>query len=293
MFFPAAANTIPAASPPPAQILPVPQGTQQHSRKRRKCVSCPSKTKLRSRRCARCQRRAFQLVDPDSIAPIKVDGGLVHFTDTFKYLGSVISADLSDDADCDARILAASGAFGALRTRIFEDRRVPLQAKRMAYQALVLNVLFYGCEAWALSSYMERRLKAFHHRCIRSMTGYTLRMGRVVHSITGRRTRHFTLLSRLRLAPMDVLLHRRRLQWLGHVYRMPTTRLPRRLLSSWLPHPRPVGRPRLTFGHSIIKTLNRAGLDATSWENVAANRRHWGALLDSRRLKTFASVLSL
>jgi hypothetical protein len=91
---------------------------------------------------------------------------------------------------------------------------------------------------------------------------------------------------------MPQILARRRLQGLGHVSRMPLSRLPRRLLFSWLPIPRPVGRPRLTFGHSIRKDLDRAGLDTQTWPSIAANRSQWRALLDSRRMKTFSRVLA-
>ena len=286
MFFPAASDIIrPNTSPSSAT-------SHQVRPPRRKCDSCPSKTRAPSGRCSRCSRRTFDLVNPLNKAPILVDGGFVHFTDEFKYLGSIISEDLTDDADCNARIRAAAGAFGALRSRIFQERRVPTKVKRMAYQALVLNVLLFGCEAWSLSSYMLARLTSFHNRCIRSMLGYTLRLGRVVHKDTGNRTRHFVLRARLRLPTMRQILARRRLQWLGHVFRMPSSRLPRRLLFSWLPIPRPVGRPRLTFGHSIRNDLDRAGLDTQNWPSLAANRSQWRALLDSRRMKTFSRVLA-
>ena len=42
----------------------------------------------------------------------------------------------------------------------------------------------------------------------------------------------------LGLDSMDKYIARRQLRWLGHVSRMPFDRLPRRLLSSWLPYKR-------------------------------------------------------
>ena len=83
---------------------------------------------------------------PENVAPIHVDGVLVHFTDRFVYLGSIISSDLADDAECGARIAAAAGAFGCLRACIFGEPLVDLRAKSAAYQALVLNLLFYSSE---------------------------------------------------------------------------------------------------------------------------------------------------
>jgi len=107
---------------------------------------------------------------PENVAPNHVDGGLVHFTDRFVYLGSIISSDLADDAEW-ARIAAAAGAFGCLHARIFGEPLVDLRAKSAAYQALILNLLFYGSECWALSSHMLKRLRSFHRRCVRTMCG--------------------------------------------------------------------------------------------------------------------------
>ena len=123
-------------------------------------------------------RRVFEmpattkdLLKPENVAPIHVDGGLVHFTDRLVYLGSIISSDLADDAEYGARIAAAAGAFGCLRARIFGEPLVDLRLKSTACQALILNLLFYGSECWALSSHMLKRLRSFHRRCVRTMCG--------------------------------------------------------------------------------------------------------------------------
>ena len=99
---------------------------------------------------------------PENVVPIHVDGSLVHFTDRFVYLESIISSDFADDAECGARIAAAAGAFGYLRACIFGEPLVDLRATSAAYQALILNLLFYGSKSWALSSHMLKRLRSFH-----------------------------------------------------------------------------------------------------------------------------------
>lgn len=47
------------------------------------------------------------------------EGGMITFTDSFKYLGSYISKDLKDDINAEKRIQAAGKAFGAIRHRLF------------------------------------------------------------------------------------------------------------------------------------------------------------------------------
>ncbi len=54
-----------------------------------------------------------------STLPIKVDGGAVTFTQSFKYLESLVTSNLDDSAEVDARIRAASAAFASLRVQLF------------------------------------------------------------------------------------------------------------------------------------------------------------------------------
>jgi len=130
----------------------LPHTSHQHPtlfcRKRRRrnvSLATVSQHYLQSAR-SRCQQRRRTLLKPENVAPIHVDGGLVHFTYHYVYLGSIISSDLADDAECGARIAAAAGAFGCLRARIFGEPLFELRTKSAAHQALILNLLFCGSE---------------------------------------------------------------------------------------------------------------------------------------------------
>lgn len=61
----------------------------------------------------------------------------------------------------------------------------------------------------------------------------------------------------LGLASMDTYITRRQLRWLGHVRRMPFERLPRRMLSSWIPSARPTGAPRMAYKCAMYKALKK------------------------------------
>ena len=91
-----------------------------------------------------------------------VDGGEVRFVNQFKYLGSIFSSDLSDTKECDARIAMASAAFGSLRVQFFKPKEVETRAKKAAYEAVVINLLLYGCETWAILAGMKSKLLKFH-----------------------------------------------------------------------------------------------------------------------------------
>ena len=80
------------------------------------------------------------------------------------------------------------------------------------------------------------------------------------------------LCARLGLDFIDYYIDRRRLGWLGHVSRMDFDRLPRRMLSSWVPHGRPIGCPNMTFGRSIRTALDKFHIDRSRWPELAADR---------------------
>ena len=73
---------------------------------------------------------------------------------------------------------------------------------------------------------------------------------------------------------------------------MAETRLPRKLISGWVKHKRPRGRPQFTYGHSLNKTLGRAGIttkfsgtkDAEGWYDLAQDREAWRKLIHSTAL---------
>ena len=84
---------------------------------------------------------------------------------------------------------------------------------------------------------------------------------------------------RLGLKSIDMEIARRQLRWAGHVSRMDyEMRLPRRMLSSWVPRPRPVGAPTMTYGRSIFKAMDKLQVDTARWHELAANRGAWREL---------------
>ena len=56
-------------------------------------------------------------------------------------------------------------------------------------------------------------------------------------------------------------------------------RLPRRMLSAWVPHKRPIGAPRLTYGRSMVKAMDVFDLDPSRWHEFAADRAAWRTML--------------
>ena len=96
------------------------------------------------------------------------DHGIISFTILYKYSGSWISFDLSDEFDIEERIKNANKAMRALGF-YWKSQKVDLHFKYLIYQAITINLLLWGCESWALMKVLISKLEVFYNRCIRNI----------------------------------------------------------------------------------------------------------------------------
>jgi len=109
-------------------------------------------------------------------------------------------------------------------------------------------------------------LEAFHIRCLQSILGI-----RWWHRKTHMETRNTA-----NTESIEHLLLQRQLRWLGHVVRMPSNWLPRRLLyGELLIGQRPVGRPKLRYSDHIKSVLWKCDIPEADLEQLAADRDSW------------------
>ncbi|XP_038064799.1 uncharacterized protein LOC119735166 [Patiria miniata] len=177
----------------------------------------------------------------------------------FTYLGSTVTSNNSLEEE----LGKAATIFGRLRKRVSDNNRLPLPLKIMVYETCILSILLYGSEGWTAYRRQERRLNAFHLRCLRSILGLTWRD----------RVPNTEILWRTECLDMRTLLQKRRLRWIGHVIRMDDACLPKYILFGELPNaPRPVGCPKLRYKDVVKRDLQSFSINLTDWESVAANR---------------------
>jgi hypothetical protein len=184
-------------------------------------------------------RRLYSEADTSRLGVLDYQGnpvGFIDFTTESKYLGSIVHHSLTSDADADKRMRSASAAFGALKN-ILTNKYIHLKVKGSAYVALCLSILLYGSEIWCLREDLFNRLRHFHHRCARTMCRITIAY-KIRHRISSA-----SLFKRLLIEPIDAYYNRRLLRWTGYVARMPLTRASRKMLTSWVDNPRPLGCP--------------------------------------------------
>jgi hypothetical protein len=93
-----------------------------------------------------------------------------------------------------------------------------------------------------------------------------------------------SLFKHLSIEPFDAYYNRRLLQWRGHVARMPLTRAPRKILTSWVDNPRHLGCPQMNWGQTLEKALQSNDLptEFVKWREMAADRNQWRAICGSK-----------
>ena len=137
------------------------------------------------------------------------------------------------DTEVNRRMTQASKTFGAVRKAVFLDKNLSMATKRRIYNACVL-VALYGAECWIPLRGQEKKVNMFHHRCIRAILGISNRQQwsqRITMAEVRRRWGEEETVGKK--------IQKRRMEWLGHLARMPDHSLPKVMLFSWLPQPRP------------------------------------------------------
>ena len=128
----------------------------------------------------------------------------------------------------------------------FRSKRLSIGHKVRVYRTYVEPILLYNSETWTLTPTLEKAVDSFHRRILK--TAINIRYPKVISS-----QKLYTLTKE---PPLSEKIRKRRLALLGHILRLhPDTPAQRALQYYMAPHPRPVGRPPMTWIALITKDL--------------------------------------
>ena len=138
-------------------------------------------------------------------------------------------------------------------------RNISITTKMRAFQTLVMSVLLYGAETWPVTQQDIWKLIMFQMRCLRDVLGVT----------RWNMLRNTGILERTGVLPVEDKLKQRRLQWLGHIWRMPDNRIQKQVLKC-----RPSGRRRPPGGAPLqwCDVVNRDLSGVTDWQELIMDR---------------------
>ena len=204
------------------------------------------------------------------------DGSFIDFTAHFKYLGSFISFDLTDDMDIKLRITKVNQAMSALR-HFWRNPYVDLKAKKLVFLAIPANLLLWGCETWALRQSHIRKLNVFWHRAIRNILG--IRMQEVIDDkISNEQIRKIFF----DIPDAETVLNAKAMNYLGKTARSPDTHPPKLLMTAWIKNPRPKSGVLSSNKKATVRSLN-ALLPEETRETITRKCKTTGATITIQR----------
>ena len=211
---------------------------------------------------------------PGADPVVSLGGSQLEVVPTVKYLGSWFASDGSMDREITARRGAAIGAARRLGD-LWDNKKIPRGFKLMFYKTAVLTILLYGAESWSLTKAQTDRLEAFHQRQLRIILG--VKWDDYVRNVA--------VLKRAGVPSICDTLRLRRMDWLGHVVRLPEGRVLRRLLFGRLDGQRGQGKQRQSLQRvylADIAYLNGGVPTGLSWARLAEDPAAWRKYICSR-----------
>ena len=193
-------------------------------------------------------------------------GAALNTVDRFCYLGSILSRDASLDSEIGARLAKASGAFGLLRQRLWNEHGVRLATKVAVYKAAVLTTLLFGCETWTLYRRHLLKLDQFHLRCLRQ----------IMRIQWQDKVTNTDVLQMAGISGIESMIMAAQFRWAGHVARMPVSRIPKMLMYGQLSRgTRQEGAPLKRYKDGLKANLKACGIDSASLGADTADRAAW------------------
>ena len=100
--------------------------------------------------------KKYSEIHSDLVADIDLDSDFpdiyhIILVECFKYLGLFISWELQETVDVFECIKAETKVFGAVQNNFCDNTDIPLRLRIRWFKAIVVKVLLWGCDIWALT----------------------------------------------------------------------------------------------------------------------------------------------
>ena len=150
-----------------------------------------------------------------------------------------------------------------------ESKKVSTKTKIRFFQAFVNSIFLYSSELWTLTKALANKIDVFQRSLLRRIVG-TQRIEKMSN---------MNLYNKTEAIQWSVTIWRRRLNWLGHLLRLPDKTPAKQALTEFIrKSKRPPGRPNTTWLSQIKKELSPLGIDPYDLNHVthlANDRNSW------------------
>ncbi len=190
-----------------------------------------------------------------------------------KYVGS----HPDTESDFKRRKQLASSSYQQHKAKL-ESKKISLEVRLRLFNAFVASIFFYNSELWSLNTKLGKRIDRYHRNLLRKM----LRI-KWPYTISNKQ-----LYERTKEEKWSNKIKKRRMNWLGHLLRLPSeTPAKQALHEALIPVPRPPGRPKTTWISSINEDLKnidptlKLSLESSEVLEIAQDRSRWRKLVRS------------
>ena len=181
-----------------------------------------------------------------------------------KLLGSL----LGNTEDIKRRKQLASAAF-ANNKRVLCSKEISLRIRIRIFVALISSIFLYNSELWVLSSKETKKIDSFQRSFLRQI-------------IRTRFISNVRLYKTCGVEPWSKSIKRQRLNWFGHLVRLPDSAPAKKALSeARKPYKKLRGGQPLTWLRTIAKDFNSNIKDLHKFIKIAYNRRQYAEVVDS------------
>ena len=206
--------------------------------------------------------------------PVNADGSeWINFVNSSAYLGSQISANLTDDGEIEGRISKALMMFGSLRKHLLASKNVWNAVKCRIITGMLLPIMLDGAESWVVSAKALQHLHTAYNQVVRGCLRFSLYTTRK-HRITTAQMQE-----KLGVEPLEYYLDWRILGYAGHVARMPAHRLPQMIRVATMAGHAKVGAPPKSHARQISESLTRKGIPRHEWGKLTLDKEKWRNLI--------------
>ena len=201
---------------------------------------------------------------------------------TFRYLGVVESHDGKIQTELNRRIVAMRVAYASSRAHIYQNKYLSTTAKLNLYTVLVTSAALYGSAMWSLNRAEIGKLESINFKFLRYIVPNMTRMSSYEDVIIEATDRGAIII------PIECLIAKRSLRFLGHVERMSDTTLQKIVIHSRLfEGVQKQGAPYLSYRHAIFKSLVNFGLHPNQWNVVGKDRQQWYSTIERQGVYSF------
>ena len=197
-----------------------------------------------------------------------------------KYLGTTISSNNEEWSEIQRRITAANKTYFAL-VGILKSSIVHKEMKIRIYKTMIRTVLCYACETWVMNAKAETALGVFERKILRRIYGPVNDNGQ------WRIRYNHELMDLYKETDIVTYIKLKRLEWAGHVCRMGSQRVNKRIVEGRIYGRRPVGRPKDRWIDEVTKDAKQL-LGITTWRRKALDREEWRKKIEEVKARFWA-----